>query len=1251
MKKKLLFIMVALLSSLGMQAEKYKDYDVFYARGGLVGVGNWADTQEYPLYYVEETGFYEGDVDVVYYTMDDAVTNGWYGCRGDLFFQDPSGLIWGCETNTDRFITPATGAKGLSLQPTQTNHVFQCMGGKYHIALDLTNRRLYASGVDPKWEDFVYVVGTLPEKTWDLGYSGARLEYQGEAVYKGEVQLLAGDSGYGEFLVDASLQGPEDARYAAPEQGTMVRHGESVATQRYFGGNAFFVSPGYYEITFDASEQTIRLRDLTLAIVLAGMGEEWSGLDCGFLQEIADNKEATADQIDWGKAYISLAEKVFSIRQYLAEHTDFSGAGRTMLEEYLEDDYAPGENGYPNGSFIHIWENHTLDLEGVKAELAYVDQLLEVAMKGGLQEGADITAMLKNADLSSEEGWNMTHNGSQAAFGLADGQTMECWNDKSYDMHQTVVDLPNGVYELAFNAYYRPCPIGNGVPAKIVPAKVYINDWAMSVRSIISDAAAEQLHETDYFTDYGYVPNSISGACAAFTAGRYAQKMYGVVANGQMTLGFGYAGDRYEADNWFALRGLKLTYLGQTAEAVDAALEGYKTTVGVLDESVDSYYSSALRTQLGEALEAVAAAAGYEAKVAALARVNQLLKDIDNCSTIYGQMTDAVEKYTGELYVAAESDPSLIDRANEMYAFSDEMWEKVLAGAYTMEEAAAIYAEYADKWREFDVIYACGGLLGIGNWARTDAYPLHFNVETGCYEGEVKFAPRYLGESSVNGDNQYGHRCDLFFIDRNMADLFWAADSYERFLTPTTGEKGLKLSTQGGSGFVPLQVVGGVYNMSINPQTLELHATCVDPGWLEYVYVGGTVIPENTERFEIYSPDHNKLMHQGNGIYTGECVLYAGATGKAEFCVLASTFGAEDAWYSPKEEDVEVAQDTEYAVGRYYNHKMYIEEGRYEVTFNIDRQSVSMHYLGEVEHNEQIVDVIYCRGGLANVGDWAQTTAYPLYNYGDGKYRGSFTIHPNRTTPDCWGNRADVFFEKSDGSTFCGIHPTNRFITPAKNHFEGFQPGTDCVYQCHAGTYDVVIDLEAQTLDLTCTEQAWMDRVFVVGSLVGHNWERTDETYALIHAGEGVYKGVIDVDKDYEITQTAYPEGDHGRFSIFAVYPQNHAENWNEGRYGQSEYVHAGLNTPYEVNRYYGDRACFVLPNGQYAVTFDMNHETVMFAEANGIQNVDFTDDDTVTAYTLDGKPVFEGRMGDLRRKGGVYIIKGNGGARKQALK
>ena len=148
-----------------------------------------------------------------------------------------------------------------------------------------------------------------------------------------------------------------------------------------------------------------------------------------------------------------------------------------------------------------------------------------------------------------------------------------------------------------------------------------------------------------------------------------------------------------------------------------------------------------------------------------------------------------------------------------------------------------------------------------------------------------------------------------------MTDLYWAADSYERFLTPTTGQEGLKLSTQGGSGFVPLQVVGGVYDVRISPSTLELHATCVEPGWLEYVYVGGTVTPENTEKFDIYSADKNKLMHQGDGIYKGECALYAGATGKAEFCVLASTFGAEDAWYSPKEEGVEVAQVKEDAVG------------------------------------------------------------------------------------------------------------------------------------------------------------------------------------------------------------------------------------------------------------------------------------------------------------------------------------------------
>lgn len=1241
MKRRLLFALAVMFSVLGMQAEKYKDYDVFYARGGLVGVGNWEDTQAYPLIYDEESGLYEGNVDVVYYTMDEGLSAGWWGARGDLFFQDPSGATWSCGSTTDRFITPATGERGLKFEQNGTANVFQCMGGTYHIMLDPAAGRLTATGVDPKWEDFVFVQGTLPGHKWDPGYTDVRLLHAGEGVYTGTVELEAGDSGYGEFLFHAALHGMDDGHYVAQENGTMVRHGETVPTGRYYGGNAFWANPGVYEVTLNANEQTVALRDITLTYLLEEVEQAAMGLDCDFIRAVADNAEATADEIAWATAWLHLAKKAIATQEYLAGHPDVSGPQRMVLEEYLGGTYEPGEEGYPNGSFLYLWEQHTLDVAAVQAEMAYIDQLLDSAVKNSIAEGSDLTAMLKNADLRKADGWNLTCQGP-VGFGVGDGTAAEFWNCTSFEFYQTIEDIPNGVYELSFNALFRPNYVGDGIPAEIVPVKAYMQDWAQSVPSLGDDGADAPLSDDYAFTESGYVPNNNQAACLAFDNGRYAQKVYGVVADGKLTLGFRYDGTRYRYDNWFMLKNLKLTYLGQTPEAADQAVASYERSRQRVEAAFESYFDQTLKTQLAQTLETAAAAATYDEKLAATQEADRLLKQIDRCTALYASMTEQVELYLGMLYLAADEDPSLAEKAQEASLFTDAMWEKVLDGSYTTEEAEAIYNEYRNKWRQYDVIYACGGLQGTGNWESTRNYPLRYNVETGCYEGEVKFDAR------VMGTDQWGHRCDLFFLDRDLNRLYFAADALNHFLTPTTGAAGLPLTATNQNTTV--QAVSGVWQMSVDPDKMMLTATCSDPQWIDYVYVGGTVLQNNKERFEIENYSLNQLPHKGDGVYEGECTLYAGSTGQAEFCVLASTYGASDAWYSTVEDGAQIECGREYAVPRNYNHKMYIGEGRYHVTFNIDRQTMSLDYLGPVEGGgTEIVDVIYCRGGLEGVGDWAANTFYPLNNYGDGKYTGTVKIHPNRTTRECvWGNRADLFFEKSDGTLF-GAPWGSRFVTPAKNHFEGMSESTSNVYQCHGGTYKVVIDLEAQTVDFTCLEQAWMDQVFAIGSLEGHDWEREDETYALNHAGEGVYKGIINVTEDYGLAHGENPQSGKGQFAIFACYAS--CGDWAEGRYAMAETAEAAMGTSYDVSRYNGEKSVIV-PVGTYAVTFDMNHETLLLAESSGIQGVELEDGDMVKAYSTDGRLMFEGRMGDLRAKGGVYIVRGQkGSARKQAVK
>ena len=59
MKKQLLFMTLAMLVSISTWAD-----EAIYCRGGLQDVGNWADTQVYPLTKNSE-GIYEGVVKFV----------------------------------------------------------------------------------------------------------------------------------------------------------------------------------------------------------------------------------------------------------------------------------------------------------------------------------------------------------------------------------------------------------------------------------------------------------------------------------------------------------------------------------------------------------------------------------------------------------------------------------------------------------------------------------------------------------------------------------------------------------------------------------------------------------------------------------------------------------------------------------------------------------------------------------------------------------------------------------------------------------------------------------------------------------------------------------------------------------------------------------------------------------------------------------------------------------------------------------
>ena len=105
------------------------------------------------------------------------------------------------------------------------------------------------------------------------------------------------------------------------------------------------------------------------------------------------------------KAYEEYILKAEQTRDYIEENaSDFQGGPAFQkLESYLSDEITdPSENEFPNGSFAYIIdpENLLLDAEGLKAEMEFIDKLVNDALNEGLNPGADATSFIANADFS-----------------------------------------------------------------------------------------------------------------------------------------------------------------------------------------------------------------------------------------------------------------------------------------------------------------------------------------------------------------------------------------------------------------------------------------------------------------------------------------------------------------------------------------------------------------------------------------------------------------------------------------------------------------------------------------------------------------------------------------------------------------------------------------------------------------------------------------------------------------------------------
>lgn len=392
-------------------------------------------------------------------------------------------------------------------------------------------------------------------------------------------------------------------------------------------------------------------------------------------------------------AYTELSQ---AAEHALGEIQELDNTIANLLREYLTESVEPGEN-FQQGSYIYIQENYSLDTEGVKAQIEYINKMLESALSNDVPVGTDITLLLANADFAQgDAGWE----GTPANNYTSNPNSGQWYGYTEASKTQTITGLKNGLYEFHLNGfnmvgdnnystYYTGVVLANGVEIPVMAPMedpVSVADAQQGVNCYSNDRLVD---------DQYYIPYSREGGAVAMAAGRYQNKVMVEVTDGTLTVGARLYGSG-ASDDWFMFANARLFYQGTTDEAsdaIDGVLAGalsrahstlnYEADMAGKNYLVFPNYSQALRTELATAVSEAEAATEAQAKYALIVRLSDLFKQIYTCRKAYRQMAADVNRYF-------ESIPDFPDYMDVIQTKSDQAWEQWSAGSLDAEEALAL---------------------------------------------------------------------------------------------------------------------------------------------------------------------------------------------------------------------------------------------------------------------------------------------------------------------------------------------------------------------------------------------------------------------------------------------------------------------------------------------------------------------------------------------------------------------------------
>ena len=456
------------------------------------------------------------------------------------------------------------------------------------------------------------------------------------------------------------------------------------------------------------------------------------------------------------KAYAKYVDACQYAANYLQEN-NITGMASDVLNTYLTQTVEPGVE-YPQGSYLYITDTRLLSIEQLAEETAFVNKMLEYAIAGGMVPGTEVTKLMQNPSFTEGfTGWNTEYEGGSIATG---GETSimriaRGLNNSSFDFHQTITGVPNGVYMVSLNGLFRA---SEDFTSTFYSGQFYLGENAIYMMSPGEDVISQE-NAVDKVNSYlegdveyvyediiGYVPNNMIACSYAFGAGRYQNFGAVEVTDSTLTFGVRNLGNGLE-NSWLPFGNVRIFYLGTPDEAspsLDQVVSGCVARAGTIlafpwssgsDFAQYPNFSEALKEQLQQTIDAAAGPLTGAEKLQLIGEFSRIFSQIYTCRMAYIRLAAAAENLMDyvdnmisiELITEDEGEPWMLKAIDGWNAYQDGLVSAAQADSITEElgktdfvlpmKNGAYQLASVDDLKLFSVIVA--NTAGVANAALT----------------------------------------------------------------------------------------------------------------------------------------------------------------------------------------------------------------------------------------------------------------------------------------------------------------------------------------------------------------------------------------------------------------------------------------------------------------------------------------------------------------------------------------------------